>query len=219
LLRTGASQMNADERGFAWGDADCTNAHGYLLPALLRILRKQEPQTIGSRRLFDLGCGNGSVANALHENGWRVSGIDASSDGIAQARRSYPHLDLHQASAYEDLSARFGRFPLLISLEVVEHLYYPRKFAKAAFDLLEPGGAAIISTPYHGYLKNLILALSGKMDRHFTALWDHGHIKFWSVASLSSLLQEAGFLIDAVYRIGRMPPIAKSMIVVARKPV
>jgi 2-polyprenyl-6-hydroxyphenyl methylase/3-demethylubiquinone-9 3-methyltransferase len=32
------------------------------------------------------------------------------------------------------------------------------------------------------------------MDRHFTALWDHGHINFWSMATLGELPQEAGFL-------------------------
>jgi hypothetical protein len=38
-----------------------------------------------------------------------------------------------------------------------------------------------VSTPYHGYHKNLGLALSGKMDAHFTALWEGGHIKFFSI--------------------------------------
>lgn len=77
---------------------------------------------------------------------------------------------------------------------------------------------AIISTPYHGYWKNLALALSGKMDAHFTALWDHGHIKFWSIDTLRRLLQEAGFAEIRFLRVGRIPPLAKSMIAVARKP-
>ena len=38
---------------------------------------------------------------------------------------------------------------------------------KRVYDLLEPGGLAIISTPYHGYLKNLALAASGKLDSSF----------------------------------------------------
>ena len=55
------------------------------------------------------------------------------------------------------------------------------------------GGEMIISTPYHGYLKNLALAITGKFDRHFTVLWDGGHIKFWSVKTLTKLLNEFGF--------------------------
>jgi 2-polyprenyl-3-methyl-5-hydroxy-6-metoxy-1,4-benzoquinol methylase len=105
----------------------------------------------------------------------------------------------------------------LLSLEVVEHVYFPRKFAACAYALLEPGGTAIISTPYHGYLKNLVLAATGAMDSHFTALWDHGHIKFWSMRTLGELLREAGFRQIDFRRVGRVPALAKSMIAVARK--
>lgn len=81
-----------------------------------------------------------------------------------------------------------------------------------------PGGVAILSTPYHGYWKNLGLALTGRMDRHFTALWDHGHIKFWSVDTLGELLREAGFVDVRFERVERIPALAKSMIAIARKP-
>jgi hypothetical protein len=50
--------------------------------------------------------------------------------------------------------------------------------------LLSPGGVAFISTPNHGYLKTLALAVTGKMDAHFTASWDGGHIKFFSIAEV-----------------------------------
>jgi 2-polyprenyl-6-hydroxyphenyl methylase/3-demethylubiquinone-9 3-methyltransferase len=76
----------------------------------------------------------------------------------------------------------------------------------------------MISTPYHGYWKNLALAITGKMDRHFTALWDNGHIKFWSMKTLTILLEEAGFPDVRFKRVGRIPALAKSMIAIARKP-
>jgi hypothetical protein len=47
--------------------------------------------------------------------------------------------------------------------------------------------------------------LTGKMDAHFTALWDHGHIKFWSIKTLGELLREAGFTDIRFERVGRMP--------------
>ena len=81
------------------------------------------------------------------------------------------------------------------------------------------GGTAILSTPYHGYWKNLALALSGKLDRHFTALWDHGHIKFWSMKTLALLLEAAGFCDIRFARVGRIPALAKAMSAVARRPV
>jgi len=192
-------------------------SHAYLLPKLFEIL-DAVLKTGGHISIFELGCGNGSVANELHQRGFQVVGIDASDSGIRVAREHYPHLKLDVGSAYDDLASNYGRFPLVLSLEVIEHLYYPRKFAQTVFDLLETGGTAIISTPYHGYWKNLALALSGKLDSHFTALWDGGHIKFWSVKTLTVLLEEAGFRDIRVHRVGRIPALAKSMLVVARKP-
>jgi 2-polyprenyl-6-hydroxyphenyl methylase/3-demethylubiquinone-9 3-methyltransferase len=62
------------------------------------------------------------------------------------------------------------------------------------------------------------MARVGKMDAHFTALWDHGHIKFWSVTTLRTLLEEAGFEVIRFHRVGRLACLAKSMLAVARKP-
>ena len=134
------------------------------------------------RRILDLGCGNGSVVLHLASRGYQPVGIDPSEEGIAHGRKAYPQLELHHGSCYDDLVSQYGRFPVVLSLEVVEHVYFPRQFAATVYSLLEDGGTAIISTPYHSYLKNLVLALTGKMDAHFTVLWDHGHIKFWSSA-------------------------------------
>jgi len=172
----------------------------------------------GEKRVFDLGCGNGSVAATLSTDGYRIWGVDPSVEGIAQANTAYPNLRLQVGSAYDNLVALYGQFPAVISLEVVEHVYAPRLFAKTLFDLVEPGGIAVVSTPYHGYWKNLALAVSGRMDDHFTALWDHGHIKFWSVRTLSRLLREAGFGEMRTLYVGRVAVLAKSMIVIATKP-
>lgn len=200
--------------GYRYHGAEHGHAHAYLLPTVREELGKIGN---GSRRLFDLGCGNGSIAAHLATQGWETTGVDPSAEGIEQANKAFPDLRLETGSAYDDLAGRYGRFPVVISLEVVEHVYAPRHFARTVFDLLEPGGRAIISTPYHGYLKNLALAVTGRMDRHFTALWDHGHIKFWSIATLTTLLTEAGFDTIQFKRVGRIAPLAKSVIAVANK--
>lgn len=71
------------------------------------------------------------------------------------------------------------RFEVVISTAVIEHLYDPRGFIAFARWILANGGDFIVSTPYHGYLKNVALALSGRLDSHFAVLWDGGHIKFF----------------------------------------
>ena len=206
--------------GYRWPSAELAHNAAYLLPTVLRELEREHAALMaanGRTRLFELGCGNGSMANEFTKGGWEVTGIDASAEGIAQARSRYPHLALQEGSAYDRLAEQYGRFPVVTSFEVVEHVYSPRIYAATLFSLLEPGGVAIVSTPYHGYWKNLALALFGKMDAHFTALWDHGHIKFWSIETLGALLREAGFAEIRFHRVGRAPPLAKSTIAVARK--
>ena len=208
-------ETTTGDNGYVFDDAQSAPSHAYLWPSLLRLVdRYAEP---GSR-VFELGCGNGSTANMLTERGFRLTGVDPSTSGMRAARAAYPQLDLHEGSSDDALAGRFGQFPLLISFEVVEHVYAPRRYMECVDELLLPGGVAILSTPYHGYLKNLALAVTGKMDAHFTALWDHGHIKFWSIRTLSELVSERQFSVLAIERVGRVPALAKSMVFAIRKP-
>ena len=206
----------SDISGYKHEDASLNEAHGYLLPATIDLL-KRTSSSVREKTLFDLGCGNGSIANRIAELGFRVTGVDPSVEGVAQANRHYPNLNVRIGSAYEDLRSQFGTFSYVLSLEVVEHLYSPKIFASNVYNLLDDGGYAIISTPYHGYFKNLALAATNKFDKHFTVMWDHGHIKFWSINTLTRLLKEAGFKSVEFKRLGRIPPLAKSMIAIARK--
>jgi 2-polyprenyl-6-hydroxyphenyl methylase/3-demethylubiquinone-9 3-methyltransferase len=201
--------------GYEFKSAEPTWASQYLWAPMLETVRARLPN---GGRIFEVGCGNGAAARMLADLGYEVTGIDPSEGGIALAKRESPKARLEVGSAYDDLAAAYGRFPVVISLEVVEHCFWPRQFARSVFDLLEPGGTAIISTPYHGYIKNLMLALFDKFDSHWGPLWDGGHIKFWSERTLGALLAETGFTDVRFVRAGRFGPIAKSMIAIARKP-
>lgn len=147
----------------------------------------------GPKRILDLGCGSGKLTNALREMGHEVIGIDNSRSGIDAAKRHFPETEFRCENVYEISSAEeLGEFDLVIAIEVIEHLYYPRKLIQSARRFVRPGGTVVVSTPYYGYLKNLLIALTGRMDRHFTALWDGGHIKLFSVKTLTELLKTEG---------------------------
>ena len=207
---------NVSIDGYAYQNAEHNHSHGYILPTVYRLLDALN-LPIDNHRIFELGCGNGSTAASLTRKGFEVVGIDPSTEGIAHAQHEYPDIKLETGDCYGDLAERYGRFPVVLSLEVIEHVFLPREFTRRIFELLDEGGVAIISTPFHGYWKNLALALSGKMDAHFTALWDYGHIKFWSEHTLGQLLREAGFKSIQFERVGRIGPLAKSMIAIARR--
>jgi 2-polyprenyl-3-methyl-5-hydroxy-6-metoxy-1,4-benzoquinol methylase len=148
----------------------------------------------GVRTVLDAGCGGGDFAVGLHEAGLTVYGIDGSESGIAAAnRRGVGQFKV--SSLYEDLAAPFAlpSYDAVIAVEVIEHLYSPRIFVKRARAALRPGGLLVITTPYWGYAKNVMLALTDRMDAALTALWDGGHIKHWSRRTLAQLITQQGF--------------------------
>jgi 2-polyprenyl-3-methyl-5-hydroxy-6-metoxy-1,4-benzoquinol methylase len=200
-------------KDYSWSSSDFSHAHAYLLSSLVRLIpNKNEP-------ILDVGCGNGAIANYLIENGYNVYGIDASKTGITIANQKNPGRFFIQDLSKDDLptSLHSIKFKTIISTEVVEHLYNPAKYVDFCREILlrSNGGFLIISTPYHGYLKNLLLSVFNAWDKHFTVFWVGGHIKFWSFKTLSGLLKASGFQVKKFEGCGRIPYLWKSMIVMA----
>jgi SAM-dependent methyltransferase len=185
-----------------------------LADAFVRIVSGLE----GVERVCDLGCGNGYLAGKLAAAGFNVTGVDASQSGIEIARQVYsqPSFVFAEIDKAVELVGT-EQFDLVVSSDVIEHLYRPAVLFEVAAELLRPEGQIVIGTPYHGYLKNLVLSISGRMDRHFGALDDGGHIKFFSVNTLSSLIQSNGFADLKFDFYGRAPWLWMNMICHARK--
>ncbi len=194
---------------YGWVD-QAPESSSYLDPAVLTLVKKY-----GGGEVLDAGCGNGQMAHFLHSQGIVVSGFDADPTGIEIARRNYPAIPF-TVGTFNTPPPR--QYPLVVSTEVVEHLYSPHEFAAFCFTTLEPGGHAIVSTPYHGYLKNVAVAAAGKWDHHHNPGWHGGHVKFWSRETLSKLLADAGLNVVEFVGVGRLPFLWKSMILVAQKP-
>jgi len=56
-----------------------------------------------------------------------------------------------------------------------------------------------------------------KWDAHHTTLWDGGHIRFFSVKTLTELVTKNGFEVIRFYFFGRCPLLWKNMICLARR--
>lgn len=210
---SGSKQINVCQ-DYGYTDNKPTWSNNYIWPVLKEIISRYE---FIDKRAFEIGCGNGATANMLNGLGFIVTGIDPSESGIQMAKQAFPNLNLNLGDAYEDLAGKYGTYPLVVSLEVIEHCFEPRKYVCAFYDLLESEGVGIISTPYHGYLKNMALSIANKWDHHLSPLWDGGHIKFFSENTLRTLLIEAGFKKVSFVRVGRIPSLAKSMIAIVEK--
>lgn len=171
-------------------------------------------------RVLDVGCGNGAICGEMLRKGCTVVGLDLSNEGIQMARQTHPEGRFELMEADEHILERLNEppFDLVISTEVVEHVYAPRSWAKGCMHALKPGGHLVCSTPYHGYLKNLSISVLGKWDSHADPLWDGGHIKLWSRQKLTRLLTETGFD-DVKFRgAGRLPWLWMTMVLRATKP-
>ena len=209
--------INNEHCGYEYHDSQASCAHDYLLPTVFReISTLAQGQSLN---ILDLGCGNGYVAAQIAVRGHTVHAIDVSSQGIAIARASFPLVSYHAGSVYDDdlLEKIGGPVDCIISLEVVEHLFFPKKLFEQSYRLLVDGGSLIVSTPYHGYLKNLVLSLTNGWDRHFGVDWDGGHVKFFSKTTLSRMASERGFNNIRLLPVGRLPGLWKSMIMIAEK--
>ena len=189
----------------------CTN--GYVMPVVLRICK-----TLAANRVIDIGCGNGMLCRRLADAGLEVVGVEPSASGIEYARRLVPEGRFYQMGVYDDPGAiAESDFDVAVSTEVIEHLVQPAALPQFAARKLNPSGTLLISTPYHGYLKDLALAIAGKWDAHHAPCWDGGHVKFWSRRSLSMLLNSNGFRVTGFVGAGRLPWLWKTMVVTARK--
>ena len=208
-----STNITSSDADYTFSSAKAAHMDAYLKYPILELCKE-----LKARKVLDLGCGNGALSKDLQDAGFQVTGVDPSESGIEYAKKSTPGGDFQVMGVYDDPSVLGpADYDVVVSTEVVEHLFYPRELPRFAAQVLRPGGYLIVSTPYHGYLKNLVLALTNKWDPHFSPLWDGGHVKFWSRSTLTRLLEEGGFEVTQFVGAGRLPFLWKSMILVARR--
>lgn len=208
-----ADQRNDQAANYVHFKAKADPTSGYLWPVVEEVLGSDG---LDGCRVIDVGCGTGATTDLMRRLGFDVVGVEPSPKGVDIARRAFPETTFAVGNAFDDLHLDMGTFGMVTSFEVIEHLYDPLRFLQKLYDLTQPGGHVLLSTPYHGYWKNLSLAVLGKWDRHLSPEHVGGHIKFFSDPQLRKMLEKAGFQWVRTWRVGRpIPSLAKSMVVLA----
>lgn len=164
-------------------------------------------------RILDYGCGSGRTTKLLSEAGFFAIGVDISLRAVARARDAYPDLSFYPLDS--DELQKLGPFDACFCVEVIEHVLQPLKMLEDIAGYLRSGGYLFVTTPYHGFLKNLVLSIPPLFEKHFNPLGPH--VRFFTKRTLLVVLKEAGFWPLRLACYGRIPPLAKGIAVLAKK--
>lgn len=175
---------------------DRVNAHWGLDETGLRPLT--------GKSAADVGCGAGLLAEPLARLGARVTGIDAAPETIEAARSHALGQGLEIDYRVGDCEALAGRYDLVTSLEVVEHVVDPAAFVAALAAAVAKGGLLILSTPNRTSWSKLIMITLGEgLGRIPKGTHDWG--KFIAPAELTAMVRAAGLEIVDVTGLGWSP--------------
>jgi 2-polyprenyl-6-hydroxyphenyl methylase/3-demethylubiquinone-9 3-methyltransferase len=185
-----------------WWDPDGPEAMLHKLnPVRLKYLRDMIDQhwqcdecsrtPLVGKTALDVGCGAGLLAEPLARLGAAVTGLDAAAELIAVARGHAAAQGLaidYRAGSVEALD---GRFDLVTSMEVIEHVADPAAFLAALAARLAPSGLLVLSTPAAtAWSKLMMITIGEGLGR--IPRGTHDFAKFISPDRMKQLLGAAG---------------------------
>jgi len=96
--------------------------------------------------VVDLGCGNGEFTMKIKEKIGcnRIMGVDIDEKALNEARER--GIIVRKADLNDSLPFKENSFDVVVSNQVIEHLFYPVRFMKEIYRILKPGGYTVIST-------------------------------------------------------------------------
>jgi 2-polyprenyl-6-hydroxyphenyl methylase/3-demethylubiquinone-9 3-methyltransferase len=157
---------------------------------------------VAGKRVVDVGCGGGILAEAIAQKGATVTGIDLSEKALKVA-------DLHSLESgitvryelisAEDLAAReAGHYDVVTCMEMLEHVPDPSAVVKACAALVKPDGQVFFSTLNRNPKSYLFAIIGAEYVLRLLPRGTHDYAKFITPAELSQYSRNAGLQVEAV---------------------
>jgi SAM-dependent methyltransferase len=160
------------------------SSHSVLLDSL--------PPEGRGKRVLDVGCASGYLAEILAQRGFTVVGIERPG-GHGD---SFPEsVELVEADLDAGVPPLRDRFAYIICGDILEHLRNPEKMLQQLAGVLEPGGAIIASLPNSGNLYFRLTILRGEFPRDDKGLFDRTHLHFYMWKGWRELFESSGFVL------------------------
>ena len=170
----------------------------------------------GNIILLDFGCGPGIILKLIYEKNpsGKYIGLDVSSSVLERARKIFPEGNFYEINDGEKLPLEDNSVDFIFSSEVIEHVYDTENAVSEMCRILKPAGKLLLTTPYHGFIKNLLIIIFS-FNKHFSPT--DSHVRFFTKKTLFNLLKKYSFEIEKYGYYGRFWPVPHSIYVLAYK--
>ena len=168
-------------------------------PLRLEWINARAP--LRGKKVIDIGCGGGILAESMARKGADVTGIDLSEKALkvadlhsleAEVSVRYKHIAAEEMAAQEA-----GQYDVVTCMEMLEHVPDPSSIVRAAATLVKPGGLVFFSTLNRNPKAYLFAVLGAEYLLRMLPKGTHDYAKFITPAELSQFVREAGMNVDA----------------------
>jgi len=151
---------------------------------------------LSGKRVLDVGCGGGILAEAMAQRGARVTGIDLSTKPLRVAQlhalESGVAVDYRESSAEAQAAESPAAFDVVTCMEMLEHVPDPASTVRACSTLARPGGWAFFST-INRNPKSFVFAIVGaEYILRLLPRGTHEYAKFIRPSELAAMARDAG---------------------------
>lgn len=166
-------------------------------------------------RVLDVGCGSGGLLSTLGGRAGHRAGVELSATAAAAAADVAD--EVVNLPVDTDLPFAPASFDVVVCADVLEHLPDPVAVLTSLVALCRPGGAFVISVPNVANWQARLRLLRGDWRYEPVGLFDSGHLRFFTRATLLELVTGCGLTVESC-RPARQPPLTVQLPSVARWP-